>query len=125
MPNSGINAPQSTHSGMDKNGHGSQGVYSSSRKRAQSVLTAEEVRQINEESQHLGKRQGFSPAAIVDISKNAKKLWQEALEKRGGMMKIAKPYFSSRMLEKMKEAGQLGEGGMVSLAYKKMIDIFV
>ena len=125
MPNNGINGPQSANSEMKRGGQDSQKVYSSSRKRAQSVLTAEEVRQINEESQHLGRRPGFSPAAIVDISKNAKKLWQDALEKRGGIMKIAKPYFSSRLLEKMKEAGQLGEGGMVSLAYKKMIDIFI
>lgn len=125
MPNSGINGTQSTNSGMNRGGQDPQNVYSSSRRRTQSVLTADEVRQINEESQHLGKRPGFSPAAIVDISKNAKKLWQEALEKRGGMMKIAKPYFSSRLLEKMKEAGQLGDGGMVSLAYKKMIDIFI
>jgi hypothetical protein len=89
------------------------------------VLTPEEIKRINAESGHPVKRGGFSPAAIVDISNNAKRLWQDNLKKRGGVLNIAKPYFSSRLLEKMKEAGRLGPGGMASLAYKRVIDIFV
>jgi hypothetical protein len=100
-------------------------VYASGRGRVRSVLSPEEIKRINGEGVGLGKKGGFSPAAIVDISKNAKKLWQDALSRRGGALSIAKPYFSSRLLEKMRQAGQLGPGGMASLAYKRMIDIFI
>lgn len=124
MQNNSINATASTSANMDKGGSSSGGI-STGRRRAQSVITAEEARRIDEENRMLGRKDTFSPAAIVDISKNGKKLWQQALEKRGGVLNIAKPYFSSRLLDKMRAAGQLGEGGLVSMAYKKMIDIFV
>ena len=126
MQNTSINATTSANTSMDKGQSSSGGVYSSGgRRRVGSVLTAEEARRIDEENKMLGRKDSFSPAAIVDISKNAKRLWQQALEKRGGVMNIAKPYFSSRLLDKMRQAGQLGEGGLVSMAYKKMIDIFI
>ena len=121
----GISAAASTSSSMERGRPHSGGVYSSGRGRVRSVLSPEEIKRINSESVHLGKKGGFSPAAIVDISSNAKKLWQEAINRRGGALNIAKPYFSSRLLEKMRQAGQLGPGGMASLAYKRMIDIFI
>ncbi|MDR2005671.1 MAG: hypothetical protein LBP78_00275 [Acidaminococcales bacterium] len=121
----GINAAASTSSSMERGHSNSGGVYSSGRGRVRSVLTPEEIQRINNESARLGKKGGFSPAAIVDISSNAKKLWQDDLNRRGGTLNIAKPYFSSRLLDKMRQAGQLGPGGLASLAYKRMIDIFI
>ena len=114
-----------SNTNMDSSRAGSDGVYTSSRKQIK-TLSAEELRRINDESRNVGiKRDKFSPAVVVDISKNAKKLWQDALEKRGGIMNIAKPYFSSRLLDKMREAGELGPSGVASLAYRRMVDIFI
>ena len=124
MQNNGINATSSASSSREK-GQSMSGGVSSGRRRIGAVLSAEEARMIDEENKLLGRKDPYTPAAIVDISKNAKKLWQQALEKRGGIMNIAKPYFSSKLLDKMKQTGQLGEGGLASLAYKKMIDIFI
>jgi len=120
----GVNAATSANSSMER-GQANQGGIYSERRRVRSVLTPEEVRKINEESIRLGKKSGFSPAAIVDISNNAKRLWREQLEKSGGIMKIAKPYFSSRLLDKMRAAGQLGAGGLASMAYRRMVDVFI
>lgn len=124
MQSNSVNATTSANTGMDKGGSSSGSVHSG-RRRVQPTIAAEEARRIDEENRMLGKRDSFSPAAIVDISKNAKRLWQQALEKRGGVLNIAKPYFSSRLLDKMRAAGQLGDGGIVSMAYKKMVDIFI
>ncbi|MDR3349672.1 MAG: hypothetical protein LBO03_08810 [Acidaminococcales bacterium] len=121
----GINAAASTSSSMERGHSQPGGVYSPGRGRVRSVLTPEEVQRINGESARLGKRGGFSPAAIVDISNNARRLWQDDLNRRGGALSIAKPYFSSRLLDKMRRAGQLGPGGLASLAYKRMVDIFI
>ncbi len=125
MQNNTVKATTSASSSRDSGRSKSNTSNVSDRRRVQSTLSAEEINQINQETRYLGKKSGFSPAAIVDISNNAKRLWQEALERRGGILNIAKPYFSSRLLEKMKEAGQLGPSGLASMAYKRMVDIFI
>lgn len=122
--NNGIESSRSTNSDMQQSKSRS-GRQVSGRRRVQPTLSADEISRINAESENIGKKDAFSPAVIVDISKGAKKLWQEALEKRGGIMNIAKPYFSSKLLDKLKEAGELGPSGIASLAYKRMVDIFV
>lgn len=126
MPNrnNGVDGSRATNSDMQQ-GSSRSGQNISGRRRVQSTLSAEEISKINAESQNIGKKDEFSPAVIVDISKSAKRLWQEALEKRGGIMNIAKPYFSSKLLDKLKEAGELGPSGIASLAYKRMVDIFI
>ncbi len=124
MAQNGINAPSSTSGNLNKGSTSSGQVYSGSRRRVGEVMSAEEASRIGRETRLAGDGT-FSPAAIVDISKNARRLWQETLDKRGGIMNIVKPYFSSRLLEKMREAGALGPTGMASMAYKRMVDIFV
>ena len=125
MQQNGINGPSSTNTNLNKGNSQSGQVYSSGRRRTQPALSSDEARRIGSENRIVSGREAFSPAAIVDISKNARRLWQDALAKRGGIMNIAKPYFSSRLLEKMKQAGELGPSGIASLAYKRMVDIFV
>jgi hypothetical protein len=124
MPNNtdGVNAAVSANLAQDRNQRQT-GLYASSARR-RSPAAPEEARNIDAGKVKAGRRE-FSPAAIVDISKNAQKLWQESVARRGHPLTIAKPYFSSRLLEKMRKAGQLGPGGLASLAYKRMVDIFV
>ncbi len=119
-----INAPSSASSDLNRGQTQAGHIYSGGRRRTQPALSAEEAKRVSSETRLPGSG-AFSPAVIVDISKNAKRLWQDALEKQGGVMNIAKPYFSSRLLDKMREAGALGPSGIASMAYKRMVDIFI